>query len=114
MYKRAKSPLVFNLLVVLILTLVAPSAAFAQGLREGSWRRHWRGFHPHCKQIGGRGRRPDGPCDRQASGCVGGLVWRGVAGLAATSPTVTGETRLNPNSSRSQAYLSYLHKNRRT
>ncbi len=33
----------------------------------------------------------------------------GIAGLAATSPQVTGETRLDGNSPAVQAYISYLH-----
>ncbi|MGE5601686.1 MAG: S8 family serine peptidase, partial [Nitrososphaerales archaeon] len=109
MYKRAKSPLVFNLLVVLILALVLPSAAFAQGPEGGFTATP---LTPDSAVIATKSQAAGGalmvPVVVKLEGASLASYSGGVPGLAPTNPAVTGETGLNPSSARSQAYLRYL------
>ena len=108
MYKRAKSLVMLNLLVILSLR---PGGSQARPSRRGPQedlrRRRWNRI-PRTTQP----KLADGTLmvpvivkleDESLASYRGG-----VAGLEPTSPAVTGEKRLDTRSLRSQAYLKYL------
>jgi hypothetical protein len=111
MYKRSKGPHILNLFVILILTLMAANAAFAQGPEGGFTATS---LEPDSTYYAAKAVAADGtlmvPVIVKLQGDSLASYRGGVTGLEPTSPAVTGEKRLDTKSARSQAYLKHLDK----
>ena len=111
MYKRVKRLVVFNLLVVLILALMVPSVAFAQGPEGGFTATPLAPGSTFTASKSEAGGALTVPVIVKLEGDSLASYRGGVPGLAPTSPAVTGEKPARHDIPlRSQAYLKYLDK----